>query len=144
VLESVFGPYSDVGLLALRVALGIIFFVHGWPKINPSSAMKGIPGVAAGFRQSGIPLPGLAAVIVALLETVGAGLLVLGLGTRILAALFAIEMVVAATLKARVWKTGFAAQQATGWELDFALLAGAIALLFAGSGVIAVDPYIGL
>jgi uncharacterized membrane protein YphA (DoxX/SURF4 family) len=36
------------------------------------------------------------------------------------------------------------AQQATGWEFDFALLAGALALIFTGAGRIALDPLFGL
>ncbi len=143
-LEGIFGPYSDIGPLVLRVALATVFFVHGWPKINPKSPMKGIPGVAAGFKQLGIPLPGFFAVIVSLLETAGAALLVLGWGTRILAALFAIDMLVATYFKIRVWKAPFMAQQATGWELDFVLLAGALTLLLVGPGGIAIDPGTGL
>jgi putative oxidoreductase len=137
-LESIFAPYRDWAPLVLRVALAIIFFVHGWPKINPNSPMKGIPGVTASFKQSGIPLPGLSAVVVALLETAGAALLLLGLGTRILAALLAFEMLVATWAKIRVWKVGFSARQTTGWELDFLLFAGAIALLILGPGSIAI------
>ena len=56
-------------------------------------------------------------------------------GTRILAVLFAIDMLVAIfVVKMRVMKVGFSAQQATGWEFDFALLAISLALLFTGAG----------
>jgi len=41
-------------------------------------------------------------------------------------------------------KVGFMAQQTTGWEFDFALLAGALALLFTGAGRLALDPVVGL
>lgn len=72
-------------------------------------------------------------------------LLILGLGTRILAVLFAINMLVAILVaKRRVMKVGFSAQQTTGWEFDFALLAISLALLFTGAGSIALDPLIGL
>jgi len=144
-LENIFSPVSDVGLLILRVAMGIIFLVHGWPKLNPNSPMKGTAGFAGFLKQMGVPLPGFFAWVVALLETVGAVLLVLGLGTRILGVLFAINMLVAIFVaKRRVMKVGFMAQQATGWEFDLALLAGALALLFTGAGSIALDPLLGL
>ena len=139
-LESVFSPIRDWGPLILRLAMGIIFLVHGWPKLNPNSMMKGVSGFSAGLKQMGIPLPTFFAWVVALLETIGAALLILGLGTRILAVLLAVNMLVAIRVaKIRVMKVGFTAQQATGWEFDFALLAGALALLFTGAGSLSLD-----
>ena len=143
-LENIFSPYNDWGLFILRLATGIIFLVHGWPKLNPNSPMKGPAGFAGFLKQMGVPLPIFFGWAVALLETVGAVLLILGLGTRILAVLFAIDMLVATVVKMRVMKVGFSAQQATGWEFDFALLAVSLALLFTGAGNIALDPVIGL
>jgi putative oxidoreductase len=144
-LENLMRPYGDVGPLILRVALGIIFLVHGWPKLNPNSPMRGTAGFAGFLRQIGIPLPGFFAWVVALLETLGAVLLILGLGTRILALGFAVDMLVAILVAKRGFmKVPFMAQQATGWEFDFALLAGALALIFTGAGRIALDSLFGL
>ena len=144
-LESIFAPVSGWGLLVLRLAAGIIFIVHGWPKLNPNSPMKGPAGFGQGLKQMGIPLPMFFGWVVALLETVGAVLLILGLGTRILGLLFAIDMLVAIyPTKIRIMKVGFAAQQTTGWEVDFSLLAMSLALVFTGAGSIALDHLIGL
>ena len=144
-LENVFSPYSDWGLFILRLAIGIIFLVHGWPKLNPNSQMKGPAGFGGFLKQMGVPLPIFFGWVVALLETVGAVLLILGLGTRILSVMFFIDMLVAIFVaKRRVMKVGFTAQQATGWEFDFILGATALALLFTGAGSIALDPLIGL
>jgi uncharacterized membrane protein YphA (DoxX/SURF4 family) len=41
-------------------------------------------------------------------------------------------------------KTSFMAQQTTGWELDFTVLVGALALLFTGAGVISLDSVLGM
>lgn len=144
-LESIFSPFSDWGLLILRLAMGIIFLVHGWPKINPNSPFKGVAGFSGFLKQMGIPLSTFFAWVVALLETVGAVLLIIGLGTRLLGVLFAIEMLVAILVaKRRTMKIPFMAQQATGWEFDFLLLAASLALLFTGAGMIALDPILGL
>jgi putative oxidoreductase len=144
-LESIFSPFSDWGLLILRLAMGIIFLVHGWPKLNPNSPMKGAAGFGGFLKQMGVPLPTFFAWVVALLETVGAVLLVLGLGTRLLAVGFAIDMLVATFVAKRGFmKAPFMAQQATGWEFEFALLAASLALLFTGAGSIALDPVLGL
>ncbi|MGH2620173.1 MAG: DoxX family protein [Anaerolineales bacterium] len=144
-LEETFAPYSDLGLLILRTGMAIVLLVHGWLKVNPNGPVKGPAGLAKGLNQMGFPIPGLLAWIVVLLETLGAGMLVLGLGTRILAVMVSIEMlVIILYVKRRVMKTGFMAQQATGWELDFTVLVGALALLFTGAGRIALDRLVGL
>jgi putative oxidoreductase len=144
-LESIFAPYSDWGLLILRVALGIVMIAHGWPKLNPNGPMKGPAGFAGFLKQLGVPLPTFFAWIVALLETVGAVLLILGLGTRILAVGYVIDMVVAIRLvRIGMAKSPFAGGEGIGWEYEFILAAVALALLFTGAGSIALDPIVGL
>jgi len=144
-LEKIFAPYSDLGLLILRSGLAIVLLVHGWLKINPKGPVKGPAGLGAGLKQMGFPLAGLLAWIVVLLETLGAGLLILGFGTRVLAIMISIEMlVIILYVKRRVMKTGFMAQQTTGWELDFTVLVAALALLFTGAGVISLDSVLGM
>lgn len=144
-LENIFAPYSDWGLLILRLGVGIIMLVHGWPKLNPNSPMKGTAGFTAGLEQMGVPLPTFFAWVVALLETVGAVLLILGLGTRILAIGFAIDMLVAIVRARRPMGASFGpSQSGIGWEFEFMLLAAALALLFTGAGSIALDPLVGL
>ena len=143
--ESIFAPLSDWGLLVLRLGLGIVLFAHGWPKINPNGPMKGPAGVAGFFKQAGIPLSTFFAWVVALLETLGAVLLILGLGTHLLAIGFVIDMIVA-TLLVRIGmgKSPFAGGQGIGWEFEFVLGAAALALLFTGAGNLALDQVIGL
>lgn len=135
----------DWGLLLLRVALGVTFLPHGWMKLNPNGPVKGPGGFAGWLKQMGVPLAGLFAWIVVLLETVGAGLLILGLGTRIVALGLAIDMLVAILLVKRgMQKAGFMDPQKGGWEFEFALMVQALALLVMGAGNIALDPSFGL
>ncbi|HWP62793.1 MAG TPA: DoxX family protein [Candidatus Binatia bacterium] len=127
------GTYVDWGLLALRVAVGIIFVVHGWPKITGArgmAEMMGRPGTAsvAFFTIQGI------------VEAGGGVLLILGIWTQLVNVLFAIIMVGAIYLKLTMMKTGFMATQTTGWEFDFVLLAANLALLTLGPGAVAVLP----
>lgn len=144
-LENIFSPLSAWGLVILRLALGITFLVHGWPKLNPNGPMKGPAGLAGFLKQLGIPLPTFFAWVVALLETVGAVLLILGLGTRILAVGFAIDMLVAIWLvKRKMMKAGFMDQKVQGWEFEFALFAQSLALIFTGAGSIGLDRLFGL
>ncbi|MCI0393449.1 MAG: DoxX family protein [Chloroflexi bacterium] len=144
-LENIFSPFSDWGLLILRLSMGIIFIAHGWPKLNPNSPIKGPAGFAMGLKQMGIPLPTFFAWVVVLLETVGAVLLILGLGTRILALGFAIDMLVAIVRARRPMGAKFSSMtEGIGWEFEFILLAAALALLFTGAGSLALDPVLGL
>lgn len=144
-LESIFAPFSDWGLLILRLALGIVMIAHGWPKLNPNGPMKGPAGFGGFLKQLGVPLPMFFGWVVVLLETLGAVLLILGLGTRILAVGFVIDMVVAVRLvRIGMGKSPFAGGQGIGWEYEFILAAVALALLFTGAGSIALDPIVGL
>jgi putative oxidoreductase len=144
-MADIFSPASDWGLLILRVALGITFLPHGWMKLNPNGPMKGPGGFAAALKQMGVPLGRVFAWVVALLETVGAILLILGVGTRILALGLAVNMLVAIWLvKRKMAKAAFMDPKGGGWEFEFVLMAQALALVFTGPGSIALAPGLGL
>jgi len=119
---------QPVGLLALRVALGIIFFYHGYPKLARMGA--GMQGL---FVQHG--LPGYFVYIAGVLEVFGGLLLAVGLFTRIAALLLAIEMGVA------IWKVhssgGYLAVH--NYEFQLALLTACFALATVGAGMISLD-----
>jgi len=76
-------------LLAVRLYWGWQFWQAGWGK-----AMN-IPHVIEYFTSLGIPAPTLNAYFIAWLEVVGGILLVLGLGSRLIALPLAIDMIVA-------------------------------------------------
>lgn len=144
-METMAVGSGDWGLLILRVALGIIFLVHGWPKVNPNSPMKGLAGFGGFLKSLGIPLPSLFALVVGLLETAGAVLLILGIFTRLIAAGLAIDMLVAILMVKRgMQKARFMDPQKGGWEFEFALMSAALALLFTGAGAISLDAAFGL
>ena len=133
--------YADWGLLALRTAVGIIFIVHGWPKLTQAPTLG--PGFAKMVRLS----PGAGTVwmlVQGAVEVGGGALLIGGILTQLVALAFMVIMVGAISFKVVLWKTGFMAQQTTGWEFDFVLLAASFVLLLAGPGSIAIMPSGGL
>lgn len=143
-LETLFAPISDWGLLVLRLGLAAVFMVHGWAKLNPKGPIGGPAGFIGFLKQLGVPLPAFFGWVVILLETAGAVLLILGLGTRLLAAGLVVDMIVAITrVKRGMAKAGFTDPKG-GWEFEFALLAQALALVFTGAGGLALDPIAGL
>jgi putative oxidoreductase len=127
-------PLAPYVPTVLRILVGLIFLLHGLPK------WQGLDGFAGFLGTLGVPLPGVFAFLVALLETGGGLLLILGLGTRWVALLFVIEMILT-TLLVKV-NVGFISPTATpgvGAELDLLLLVCAFALAVLGSGPLSVE-----
>jgi putative oxidoreductase len=121
----------EVGTLILRLVLGVTFFVHGLVKFQ-----GGIENIVGWFDAIG--LPGGLAYAVALLEIVGGLALVVGLGSRIVSALFVLLMV-GATVKGKL-AIGFLGDgQGAGWELDLALLVMALFIAINDSKMFALD-----
>ncbi|HXG72093.1 MAG TPA: DoxX family protein [Gemmatimonadaceae bacterium] len=126
---------TDIGLTILRVILGVVFLAHGWQKLF----VMGLPGVTGGFAQMGIPMPGITAPFITLLELFGGIALIVGLLTRLTAFGFAVAMLVA-TLLVHM-KNGFFAPK--GIEFTLVLMAGALAIMLAGPGAYSLDALIG-
>lgn len=121
----------------LRVAMGIVFIAHGLQKLN-----NGVDGFSGFLGSLGVPMPQLMGWVVTILEVGGGILLIIGLGTRIVALLLAIQMVFTIVLvRAEV---GLIGEQTTGAEVDVMLLAAGLALVLLGPGAAALDRIIGL
>ena len=126
-------PYAGT---VLRIAMGIVFIAHGLPKFDD------VDGFGGFLTSLNVPLPELMKWVVPLLEVGGGILLILGLATRVVAVLFALEMV--GTILLVKLDVGLIGEGGTGAEIDLMLLAGAIALALMGPGAAAVDRMIGL
>lgn len=118
---------AGLGLLILRVVIGLVFFMHGFAKLTH------MDGTIAFFTQVGIPVPTVAAWFVGILETAGGAALILGVAVPAVALLLGIDMVVA-ILKV-VLRKGFIG----GYELELSLLAALVCLMLAGPGIMAVQ-----
>ena len=108
------------GLLALRLALGVIFFAHGYPKLaHLGGGMQGF------FVEHGAGV----------LEVFGGLMLMLGLFTRPAALVLALEMAVA------IWKVhsskGYLAVHE--YEFPLALAVACFALATVGAGAFSLD-----
>lgn len=151
---------TDAALLVLRLGIGLILAVQGYPKLfggegrEAPQALAGVLGknfreavpnggiapFAAGLERMGVPFPTAGAYAAALTE-VFAGLgLALGLLTRLAAPLVLINMSVA--IGRAHWANG--AHGPTGYGFAASVATGAAAILIAGPGRLSLDHLLGL
>jgi len=110
--------YGNLGLWILGATVGVIFIVHGIPKIkNPKS-------VASVYKA-----PAVFGLYHGLIEFLGGGALILGIFVDFVAFVFALIMLGAIRFKITKWDMPFTAHDKTGWEFDLILLAACLVLL---------------
>ena len=111
--------FSGWGTVVLRLAIGAVFVVHGWPKVKS-------PG---GFAQAAWRGYRPAATIQGLVEMVGGLALIGGFWIGRSCVVLGAIMLGALYYKIVKWKVPFMATDKTGWEFDLVLLAGLLTLL---------------
>ena len=124
-------------LLAVRLYWGWQFWQAGWGK-----AMN-IPHVIEYFTSLGIPAPTLNAYFIAWLEVVGGILLVLGLGSRLIALPLAIDMIVAYLVADREALTSIISDPDKFYAASsYTFLFASLLILFFGPGFFSLDKAI--
>lgn len=124
-------------LLFVRVYWGWQFVQTGLGKLG------GIPHVTGYFAQLGIPLPHAAAYFIAWLELVGGALLILGLGSRLIAFPLFIDMLVAYIVGDRGALLSFFSNPGNFYAADpYTFLFASLMVLIFGPGLISVDTLI--
>jgi len=121
----------DWALLVLRLVLAAVFISHGHQKLFG----MGISGVTGFFTNIGVPLAGVFAPFVSLLEFVGAIALLFGAFTRVTALLLACDMLGAIIFVHA--KNGFSAPKGVEMVLgNFGML---VAVALVGAGAYSID-----
>lgn len=112
---------ATLGLVALRVVVGIIFIKHGWDK------WQDMGQTTAFFASQGIPLAKLSAYLVGTVELIGGLMVLLGIYAKEAAKFLVVVMVVALLVvhTRAPWARA---------ELPLALLGGALAISGLGAG----------
>ena len=137
---SALGHLADLGPLCIRVGVGAVFAVHGWQKFD-----NGPENFAVFLDSLNVPAPETVAWLQTIAEGVGGLMLIAGLMTRLVTLPLIAIMIGAITLvKVDLPGWGFVVDGATGFELETALLAGLLGLLFIGPGRLSLDGAFGM
>ena len=130
----------DIGLLLLRLTLGLTLAAHGTQKLFGWFGGPGLDATGQFFEMIGF-IPGRRHAVRAGLAETGSGLvLALGLLTPVAAALlFSVMLVAAVTVHI---KKGFFAQNG-GYEYNLVLGIAALTLAFTGPGSLSLDALLG-
>ena len=132
---------TDIGILIVRLAVGLTFAAHGAQKVFGWWAGPGFTGWTGAMTRMGLRPAPLWAALSAGIELVGGLLVVLGFLTPIAAAMVVAQslyIVLRVHLPKGFWnKNG-------GIEFPLQLLAGALLIAASGPGAIAIDAVIGL
>ncbi|MFC5449443.1 DoxX family protein [Paenibacillus aestuarii] len=120
--------------IIMRVLMGAIFLSHGIAKLQ-----MGLGNVDAWFSSIGIP--GFLAYVVTMLELIGGILMIVGLFTRYVSALFVIMLIGAiATAKLSAGLLGNA--QTPGYELELGYILISLYLVVANPPALSLDRLI--
>jgi len=132
---------TNVGLLALRAALGLVFLGHGAQKAVGAFGGPGFSGATAFIGSLGFRPPRLWTALAVGGELIAGTLFLLGLFTP-LAGLLAVATMVVAIAKVHGPK-GFFVQNG-GFEYNLVLAIAALTVVATGPGALSLDHIIGL
>lgn len=130
-----FLPFPDplsIATLALRLAVGTVFLVHGPPKWRHPEGLAQGTGLPVWFGK-----------FLGAAETLGGAALVLGFLTNLAAIGLSLVMLGALSFHLFRWKTPFTSPGKAGWEYDLTLLAACTALVALGGGELTLANILG-
>ena len=133
-IQNLFGSNPDLVSLILRLAVGTLFIIHGYPKLSRKQREQG------GAWMKSVGMPSAMMAFGGIAEFFGGLALLLGLLTPIVAALAALWMLSTTWFSINKLKKKYAG----GYELDVTMVLVAIALALLGSGAFSIDHLLGL
>jgi putative oxidoreductase len=122
--------FSWVGPLIMRLVVGYVFMLTGWAKLN------NLPQMIQNFTEWGVPFPTVLTPFASGVECFGGAMLIVGLFTRIPAAMLVVVMVVA--IKVAKWGDVDSLETLLGFE-EVTYLAAFLWLAIAGPGAASLD-----
>jgi putative oxidoreductase len=115
--------FTDLGLLLLRVMIGIVFFSSGWSHVTKPAVRGQSIGMSKGFT-----------VVLGLTELAGSLGIILGVLQQLAAIGLVLIMLGAIYKKIVLWHTGFWGDKTYGWHYDLMLIVMCVVVLFTDGG----------
>lgn len=129
---SFLGKYSDLGLLFMRLGLGVMMVFHGWPKLaGGAEKWEAVGGAIAVLGITFAPV--FWGLMAALAETIGGVLLAVGFLTRLTCLTLAFVMLVATLMHLHAGEGLKVASHAIEVGIVF------VGLVFIGPGKFSID-----
>lgn len=123
----------EIAATIARIGLGLLFILHGWPKI------KNVKATASWVKKTGWPGAVLFAVLFTLLEFFGGIALIVGFLTQVVALLIVLEMIATSIFSKKALGKKFMG----GYELDVVYAILALTVLLLGPGRWSLDAVLG-
>jgi putative oxidoreductase len=115
--------FTDLGLLLLRLMIGIVFLTSGWSHVrNPAERSKSI-GMSKGFTF-----------FLGLAELAGSLGIIFGVVQQLAAIGVILIMLGAIQKKIFVWHTGFWGEKSSGWHYDLTFAIMCLVVLVTDGG----------
>jgi putative oxidoreductase len=115
--------FTDLGLMLLRLMVGIVFFTSGWNHLKHPTARGQSIGMSKGFT-----------VFLGLAEVAGSLGVIFGVFPQLAAIGLILLMLGAIQKKIFVWHTGFWGEKTFGWHYDLLFAVICLAILFTDGG----------
>ncbi len=131
-----FLSYVPYLALLVRVVIGATLMIHGYPKIKSSEQ-------SANWMKS-LGMPGVSAVLAAILEFFGGLFLIVGLIVPVVALFLAIQFASIIMVKKSKMKASFVNPAGASYEVDVLYLLFAVVLIVLGAGALSIDGLLGL
>jgi len=136
--------HLSLGLMLLRVVLGVVFFAHGAQKVFGWFGGYGLSGTV-GYFKNVVHVPAPLAYLGPFIEFLGGIALILGLFTKF-AALGIFLMMLVATIKVHLpagfFLSGKGDGKGQGYEFTLTLAVISLVLVILGGGVYSIDNLI--
>jgi putative oxidoreductase len=129
----------NIGLLIIRVVIGVIFMGHGAQKLFGWFGGYGIKGTGGWFESIGIKPGAAMALLAGLTELIGGILFTLGLLTQLAGIMIAGTMVMAI---AKVHAPNGLWSTENGYEYNLTVIAVVIGVALIGPGQYALDAFL--
>jgi putative oxidoreductase len=119
--------FTDFGLLALRLMVGLIFATSGWSHVTKSAERSKSIGMSKGFT-----------IFLGVGEIAGALGVTFGVLTQLAAMGLILIMLGAIQKKIFVWHIGFWGEKTYGWHYDLMLVVMNLVIVFTDGGRLAL------